>query len=268
MPRLRSQHQPPAFALGLFAIGLTVGFGALPCPRAIAQTTAEEQALALYDRAEERFRTDEFERAAILLREAIELHDAAPMHFNLARALRETGDLAGAVAEYTLFLEMDPDSPRRTVVEGRISRLDAQLAAADAERQGETAGEQGDQDDYSTEEPGDSDDEAVDAGGTSLAPWLIAAGAVVPLGLGVTFGVLFNNEVDAARAADDHQQAAEHSSNADTYSIVANVSFVVGGLMAVVGLTWGLIDVLSVSNGDTDVALRVGPASLELAGTF
>lgn len=249
-------------------MGLALGSAVIPRAVAEAQTSAEEQALALYNRAEERFRTDEFETAALLLREAIGLYDAAPMHFNLARALRELGKLDEARAEYALFLEMEPDTTRRGVVEARIAEIDREIATAEAAAAAEREDNEAAEAEVAEAEDSLEGEGAEDGGGPSLAPWLLAASAVVPLGVGVAFGVLFNGEVDAARDADDHQQAADHASTADTYALVANISFVAGALMGVAGLAWGLIDVMSVSDGETDVAVRVGPGSVEIAGTF
>lgn len=80
----------------------------------------EDQSVVFFERAREAFDLGEFERANLLLREAIELNDVAPLHYNLARSLQELGQWEEAFDEYVTFLRMAPDTPERTRVEARI----------------------------------------------------------------------------------------------------------------------------------------------------
>ncbi|MEQ9078800.1 MAG: tetratricopeptide repeat protein, partial [Sandaracinaceae bacterium] len=114
------------------AVGLAVA--ALGSAPARAQEDASlDQAVVLFQRAEQRFRLGDYETAATLLREAIALEPAPPLYFNLGRALEELGDLRGAREAYESFLELAPEHPERATVEARVVELTAAEARADAE---------------------------------------------------------------------------------------------------------------------------------------
>ncbi|GAB5549291.1 MAG: hypothetical protein SangKO_090510 [Sandaracinaceae bacterium] len=249
------------------AVGLAVA--ALGSAPARAQEDASlDQAVVLFQRAEQRFRQGDYETAATLLREAIALEPAPPLYFNLGRALEELGDLRGAREAYESFLELAPEHPERATVEARVVELTAAEARADAEaaRAREEAEARA-----AAEAEAEAAREAPTLAPRSpdAAPWILAGAALIPLGVGVVFGVLFEDAVAAARAAPSQADAGPFVADAELFGGLATASFVLSGVLAVAGTVWGLIDLATLSAGDGGQAsVRVGPGRLVLEGAF
>ncbi len=253
------------YTLLIVASGLAVS---LVSPRTgQAQADAEAQALVMFVRAREHYRGGEFERSVLLLQEAIALHDIAPLHYNLGRALQELGRWVQAGAEYERFLEMAPDTPERTRVEARLDQIRARIAEMsppppDANVPGSSAPEPAAPEPAAPEPPTSE----TTARGADPAPWIgLGVGAAVSAA-GIPFAVLFDGAVGAARAAPDHRSASDAAAEAEIYGAAANTLFAVGGVVAIAALTWGLVE-LSLS-GDEPVEVTVGPSRISLRGRF
>jgi len=238
--------------LGLIAVTFTVV--ALGIPPALAQapeteeTAAREQAVVLYTRAEERYREGDYQTAALLLREAIALHEAAAMHYNLAKALEELEDGEGAIAAYERFLELAPEHPERAAVSARVAEIRAMESAPP-----EAAA-------LSEPEPEPEPVEATTS--PSVGPWIVLASAALPLGSGIATGVLSAGAIDDARDSSDQPSAKEDADRARRLARAANASFAIAGALAIAGVVWAIVD-RSGSDG-RGTALRLGPTGLEL----
>ncbi|MEM9074013.1 MAG: tetratricopeptide repeat protein [Myxococcota bacterium] len=213
-----------------------------------AQADAESQALVLFDRAREAFRNGAFERSALLLEEAISLHDVAPLHYNLGRSYQELGRQEDALSEYRRFLAMEPDTPERPRVEARIAILEAQLRP-EPEPEPEPDPEP---------EPEPEPEAEVRAG-----PWILLGTGVAILGGGVVAGVLSNRAEDDARNAPSQEAAEAPAERADRRARAANALFAIGGAVAITGLAWGIVD-----RRRARVEVQAGLGSVLVRGRF
>ena len=245
------------------AVGaLLAGLALLAPPTALAQGTAQDQALTLYRRAADRYGAGEFETAAVLLREAIRLHDAAAFHHNLGRALEELGRWQEAQEQYRVFLEREPESSERVRVEARIRSMQERIDEAQEAVVAPPSEvvEQPDPEAEPTRPSGPS---------TEPAPYITLGASAVPFALGVVFAVLFEDEVAAAREAPDQQQTYSHIRTAESLSAASGVFFVAGALLAASGVVWAVIDLsTSPDEGRAGLQLRLGPSGGALAAAF
>lgn len=205
--------------------------------------TQEQAALAagITQRAAEAYGQGEFARAALLLREALDLHPTPALHYNLGRTLTELSDWEGARDQLRRYLELAPQSENRAAVEARLAELDRRIAAAaeaeisadpgDATNLAETA----DTDEGEDGEESDAPDRP------SPAPWVVLGGGVVVAGAGVPFALLSARAVDDARAATTQLEAVGPRDDARRHARLANTFFAIGGTLALAGLIWGLV---------------------------
>lgn len=246
--------------LGLLAaVFATVAFGVAPvCAQGAEEdeVAAREQAVVLYTRAEERYREGDYEAAALLLREAITLHEAAAMHYNLAKALEGLEDLDGAIAAYERFLELAPDNPQRDSVNASLEELRAARAAAESEPEPESVEPVRASPELAPSEPSAPPPER------SIGPFIVLGAAALPLGAGIATGVLSRGAIDDARDAPDQPTAKDHADSAERLSLIANLSFALAGALAIAGTVWAIVDRKDPDGAGTTVS--VGPGSLEL----
>lgn len=201
---------------------------------------AAARAMELYRAAQVSYREGDYEAAVALLTDAIELHDAAALHYNLGRSYQELRRWGEARAEYVAFLESDPDSPQRAQVEERIAEID-RLTAEPAPEPAPPPEEEPELDDPQVPPP------QVDAPPRRVAatPWVLFGLGVLSLGTGVAMGALFLGQMNLAEdpgATPD--EAAAALDRAENYSTAATITLVVGGGLAIAGLVWGIIDLL------------------------
>lgn len=232
-------------------------------PRVQAQETDEARALVVAQRAAENFRTENYEHAEVLLREAITLHETPALHYNLARTLVHLERLSDAHDEYTLYLELDPETVRRTLIEAEIAELEAAMARADEEalaaaRAEEAAGQ--------AAAARAAEAQAIQRTvRTTAAPWWLAgAGAVVALG-GIPFVVLSDRAVARSRGATSQRDAGPPADQAKRNIITADVLFVLGAAMTGVGLIWGFVQR---GRNEPSVSIRAQGAGFSVEGRF
>jgi hypothetical protein len=87
--------------------------------------------------------------------------------------------------------------------------------------------------------------------------------------LGVGFGVGAASGSARQSAVDDPVHATSRASfrDAENLATIANVMFVVGGVITAAGLTWLVLD-LALGGDDGDLALRIGPGSIAVRGAL
>ncbi|MFK7986411.1 MAG: tol-pal system YbgF family protein [Sandaracinaceae bacterium] len=235
---------------------LIVAWAVLTTSVATAQQppdTAEQQARVLFQRAVAHYESGEFERAAVMLEEAIALHDIAVLHHNLGRALQEMGRWEEARAEYVLYLDREPDSPQRPRVEARLAQLDERIA-----EQRRTEAVEGDAVGVEPTLP------SRDASSPSPVPWVVLGVGVAALVSAIPFGVLFDDAVMQSRAAADHRAAAGPAADAEVYAVTADALLIAGGALALAGLIWGTVEV----SATTSVDVALGPTGVVARGAF
>jgi tetratricopeptide (TPR) repeat protein len=254
-------------ALLLFVLSLSCASPAVWVNVVAAQDGQEDRdlqrAVMLFEESETAYNEGRFEEAAAMLRRAYELNPDPVLRYNLARALEGAGDLDGAIEHYEGYLEESPDASDAGAVEARVRTLRRQRdALAD-----------GDADEEDVEESDELVDEAPadEGGGVSLAPWLVAAGGAAVVGVGAIFGALSQSKANAAQDEPVQETAQSLHDQASTFATLANVFFVVGGVVAAVGVTWGVIDLASGGSDDeaeSAATLRIVPGGLLAQGRF
>ncbi|MEM9189664.1 MAG: hypothetical protein AAGF12_10845 [Myxococcota bacterium] len=221
---------------------------------AAQELDAEEQALLLSERSREHYEAGEYERCALLIREAIDLHDDPILHYNLARTLERLDELEEARDEYVTVLDMMPNFEERAQVEERIQALELALAEQSAAVP------------PPREEPPPVPlvPEPAETSSVPLAPWIVLGAGVLIAAGGIPFAVLFQNSVDDVDQAPDHRTAVEVDRTVE-YAVVANSLFGVGAVTAIVGLVWGL---LTLPDDDLPVALSPAGPTLRTSLSF
>jgi tetratricopeptide (TPR) repeat protein len=225
--------------------------------RAAPPSDDGKRAVELFNQSAAAYDAGQFAQAAALLKEAYKLRPDAVLLYNLARAYEGMGALPDAVQAYTDFLAADPTAKDRGAIEARIATLRAQIdeqnrlqrEAAEREREARQA---------------QSASASPRRGGASPIPWVVAGVGGAGLVTGAVFGALsvarHNAATTAAQADIDGDQ-----SQARTFATAANIAFIAGGVLAAVGVTWGIVD-LGSSHATQDrapatVSLLLGPAS-------
>lgn len=258
-------------------LALSTVFVALPqsLSRSLSQAhaqdeaSAHERAVLLYEESARLYDQGEFEEAAVLLRRAY-AHEANPgILFNLARSLEGAGALSEAADAYEQYLEeSDPDD--RGAIEARIltlrdhaRRLDAADRADEAERANRS--EEGRETPAPAAERSEPE-EPVEERRPSALPWIVAGTGVLAAGVGVYFGVRSSTLSDEAASEPQMQRAVEVHESAENAALLANIFLIGGGVLAAVGLTWGIVDATK-SDGPSAQA-RIAPGGLVIDGTF
>lgn len=248
---------------------------------ATAQPTSpeRERALSLFRESDAHYKRGDFEKAAALLREAYDLHPEPILLYNLARALEGLGDFGGAIEQYEAYLNAATEIADRGAIERRIATLKAEVArrAAAADTAAPTASPPSDTTTIGAatalppEHPSDRDRAGPQAGPRRW-PWLLAGGGALVLGAGGAFGYLSQTRHDDAVDEPAQAEAARLQDQARGYATVANVLFVAGGLAALGGVAWGVVELRR--GGDRPPArlagarVDVGPAWLSATWSF
>lgn len=229
-------------AVSATSSALAIGWCASAFAQLDVETEPEEdasvdQAVALFEVAERRYQEGRFEEAVSLLLEARELHREAVLSYNLGRAYEELDRLPEAIDAYRQYLIEAPDARDRRAVEARIARLEANVARANA--------------------PPETVPVEADAGGGGPSAWPFVFGGlgIAAGGGGALFGVLSLESRSDAASDPIHQSSRRSFRDAETFALVANVSWIAGGAILLGSLIWLVIDLAS---GDE-------PASVALA---
>lgn len=230
-----------------------------------APSDAQAEAEELFQQSKKHYQAGRFVEAIALLERAYELVGAAVLQYNLARAYEGNGDLERAVAAYERYLAEEAEVKDRGAIETRIATLKRQLRERDAlEQDAARAREQASQPPPKPAPSTPADEPAPDV---AVTPWVIAGVGGLGIGAGVVLGVLAQGRADDAEAEPVNQTALDVLDEAQTLATAANVAFIAGGVIAALGLTWGIVDVASSTSEPTDAQrlwLTVGPGRCQL----
>jgi tetratricopeptide (TPR) repeat protein len=194
-----------------------------------AATTA--RALDLFEKSEVAYDAGRFSDAIALLRESYSLKKEPVLLYNLGRAYEGQGDLGAAADAYEAFLRAQPGTPDRGALERRIATLRRQFAEKEALKK------------RASEQPSSN---------PSAVPWVVAGFGAAGLVTGAVMGVLSGQRNADARTEPTYVEAERLHSQAETFSKVANISFIAGGVLLAAGVVWGILD-LSAKKGHSSV---------------
>lgn len=218
---------------------------------AAAQQSPREQAIALAMEAEQLYEAERFGEAIDRLREAIALEPDARLYYNLGRAHerraagKNRSDLAAALAAYRECHARSADAPVRADVEERMAVIQQLLRSLEPAAPSPRP----------TAAP-----PPLSAPPTrpSAVPWVIAGAGVAGVIAGVVFGVrasaLEGDLEDEARGDNRGTEIDRLNGAASTHATAANIAFVTGSSIALLGLVWGIVDVTT--SDDAPAAAR------------
>lgn len=246
-----------ATVLGL-ALWASVGsYAAAQRDRADANA-ARRRARELNRQSHERYQLADYQGAVELLEQAYALYPQPILLYNMARAYGNLGRFEEAIAAYERYLASAPEGDDHRVIETRIRNYRAVLEerrAREAEARTARAAEAAETQRRAAllearTEPRPAEPDA--------APWVIAGvGAAVLIGGGV-LGGLSLSERGAAESEPAFIPAQAASDRAVAFAWAANGAFILGGVLALVGVVWGIVDLTSSESARTAVSVRRG----------
>jgi tetratricopeptide (TPR) repeat protein len=241
------------------ACALVAPVGASHAAPAKKNDDTSSAALELFRKSETAYDEGRFAEAVELLNRAYALEPQPVILYNLGRAYESLGDPARAAESYERYLEKEPTSPDRKAIETRIATLRKDLAERaallkqrDEDRRRAEAAEAARR------------TEAGKNRSPSAAPWIVAGLGGAVLGAGAVFGIVARKQHEDATEATYQADAVALNDTARTYSTIANVAFVAGGVATLAGITWGILDVRAKSTA----GIVVGLGSLTVVGRF
>jgi tetratricopeptide (TPR) repeat protein len=204
-------------------------------PPAAAPAPPPTRAEKVFLKAAAAYRRGDFDTAIRLLEEAYRLSPEPVLLFNLAKAHEGKGDYAPAIDAYERYLQEADDIPDRGAIRRRIATLRTKLASEAR---------------------------------ASPIPWAIAGVGAAGVVVGGVLGAVAKSREEDALAEPVQLTAAELRDEAEGFALGANIGLVAGGALLAAGLTWGIVDVVVVSeqNGaDARLELGIGNVALSLA---
>jgi tetratricopeptide (TPR) repeat protein len=210
----------------------------------------DEHARELFELGDSAFQDGRYEDALGYFQRAHELSGRPELVFNIGSSLERLGRTREAIDAYERFLRERPDAGNRTLVEDKIAVLEQSLSRS--------------------EEPVTDDD----GGGLGIWPWVtLGAGAVIA-GVSVLFYIAAlgaeQELADGCGMTHSCTAAQIDATNGPTFVTLTHVFLVASIATLALGTTLLVIDLTSGSGDDDSAAaeLRLGPASISLAGAF
>lgn len=245
-------------SVSLLVLGLL--FGPAPAECQDTPNDQDSEARGLFLAGEAAFEGGRFEEALEHFERAHELSGRPELLYNIGTTAERLRIDARAIEAYERYLEEIPESPMRANVEGRLRLLREQVERRRTERaEHETAD--------AASEPSEGVDPQDEQSSSSALGWGLAAGGFGLLAGGaLAFGLAAASR-DAATDVDPGTPWVDVAADADRAD--RRTGFGIGLLAAgAVLATVGLVLVASAGDEDEEVALRIGPASLSLTGSF
>lgn len=245
------------------AVLMAVVWSSLAPSVAFGQGESEERARALFEAGRVAVQEGDYEAAYRYFTDAYESSQRAVLLFNIASAAERIDREDEAVVRYREYLAQVPDAENRAYVEGRIRALENRHSD-EGEPEPSTT---------STPPPADAaapqtaERDASSGGSEPVAGYvLIAAGAAVAVAGAVMLGVGV-----AERANVDDSPVGSVWSDYEGSHDLANTLTPTGGVALGIGVALavtGVVVTVAGGGGDEQVALRVGPTSVALSGSF
>jgi tetratricopeptide (TPR) repeat protein len=220
--------------------------------------TAEQRrrAVELYESSTHALRSGDFERAVGQLHEAYELSPQPALLEALGRAYEGLGDVPNAIQHYREYLEADPDASNRGEIEGRIEELELRQREAE----------------HRPPPPPPPAPSGPDETGPLVGYVMLGLGGASLVVGGVLAGVAASERSVSEDPASTQAQAFAAHGRAADLGTAATVLLAAGGALGLTGV------VIAIASADQPAptsdrsrprtALRFGPASVALEGTF
>lgn len=235
--------------------------------RASPPSPEEAEAISVYKQGSVAYAEGRFTDAANLLLKAYALKHEPVILFNLARAYEGAGNLSGAVDAYRRYLDSVPNASDRLSVEQRVATLRKQIQErAELERQRDEERARAEIERRNLEALKLRD--ARRRSRQSPLPWVVAGVGLAGVGVAFVFGGLSQGAYNSAVGEPFIAPANRDYSNAVDFANVANVAFVVGGVVAAAGIVWEIVQLASNAKESTSVGVSFGPCGVRVVGSF
>lgn len=251
--------------------------------QASTDASGRERAHIFYERSKELYREGKYTESAALLRQAYELEPEPVLLFNLGRTLEAAEDYRGALEAYAKYLSKTGHPPDEPEIRARMAELKKKLREQKEKPEPVVTPVQKPEEQTKPTEPQETQPEAqsvsaapIEENETSSAktpwPWIVAgAGAAIVVG-GIVVGVMAQGKNSDAEDEPVNETAMQLQDDAEGLASISTAMLVVGGVIAVGGASWGVIELLEKpESSDTSSAtaqLRLLPAGVALQGTF
>ncbi len=264
-----------ATAAGLLGVAIALtsvahDVEAQPKRRGAAAESAEQRAMALFDKSDTAYREGRFQEAIDLLNEAYALDPKPVLLYNLARAYEGLGDIPKAIEGYRRYLDNDPKAPDRGALEQRIATLERQQREREALEKERDAAASKKEEPSPARPPPAAPPVAGDNDAPSPLPWVIAGVGVAGVGVGIGLGLVAKGRHDDALAEPEGKKSVEIQDGAETVALGASIALIAGGVLAAAGTVWGIVDIAGSGSSPSSprVSGAIGLGSVALRGRF
>jgi len=214
------------------------------------------RAAELFKKGSDAYLKGDFATTIANLEEAHKLDPQPVLIYNEARAHEGLGHTDEAIKLYEQYLSEEPSSPDRGAIEQRVATLKKQRddkVAAEKER----AAIEKERSERAVAPPPEPPRKY------SKLPYVVGGVGVAGLAAGVVFGLMASGKESDGESAKTQRDAIDARDTGSTFATVANVSFVVGGVLLAAGAVWWALDH---GGSRKATAFRLGPAGV--GGTF
>lgn len=213
---------------------------AIAAPAAAQTTSDHELALALFKHSDEAYKRGDFKGAVADLEKAYSLEPVPVLLYNLGRAYEGLGETKSAIDAYERYLKAQPDAEDHGAIEQRLVTLHRE----------ETRDEQ-------RAKPEPPPPVVVTAHTRSLGagPIIVTSVGAAGLALGGVFGALALSANGAQNSPQTSQvDAVSAHDRGAGFATGANVAFIAGGVIALVGVVWLIVDRATASSSSSSRA--------------
>jgi tetratricopeptide (TPR) repeat protein len=195
-------------------------------------------AAAFYTAARKEFTSGRFDGSVALLRLAYAC-DRNPVYlWNVARAYEEAHRPREALSAWEEFLAVAPGEKEQSLAKSRIAALEASLVppkGAEPERK-------------------PAPPAAPPTKRAARAPWSIAGVGLAEVITAIVLGAIAQAKHHSAVSDPSDDRALALQRQAQTFATAANLSFVIGGVTAGAGVTWGAVDLARTRAGSVSLS--------------
>jgi hypothetical protein len=225
---------------------------------------SEVAARGHYLMGQEHYEAARFAEAAEEFQRAYDLSHRPRLLFNLFIARRDAGQTRQAADALRLYIASAPDDPQLEVLRGRLSTLDAQLAAEDA-RARQAAPDDTDTGIESSVAPTELETIApvttTDEGGGNAGPWVVigvgGAVAIAAVAMAIVTSIDYGNLSSTCT-----EGVCPPGTDLETGRTLALTSDILGGVGAATmigGIVWAIVDATSSPSTRESASIQCTP---------